>query len=75
LHGALGALEVGLRETMAAGYVRPRPTKPLAHLLFGALCEGAMMIARARRPREALAVVTREVDELLAGMPVPKKRR
>jgi len=75
LHGALGALEVGLRETTAAGYVRPRPTKPLAHLLFGALCEGAMMIARARRPREALAVVTREVDELLAGMPVPKKRR
>jgi len=43
--------------------------------LFGALCEGAMMIARARRPREALAVVTREVDELLAGMLVPKKRR
>src|SRR2546425_9379073 len=70
-----GALEAGLRETMAAGFGRPRPTKPLAHLLFGAICEGAMVIARAKKPRETLAAVTREVDELLDGMLVPKKRR
>jgi len=50
---SLGSLEAGLSETMAAGYVRSRPTKPLAHLLFGALCE---------------------VDELVAGMLVTKKR-
>ena len=72
---SLGALEAGLRESMAAGFVRPRPTKPLAHLLFGALCEGAMVIARAKKPREALATVTREIDELLDGILVPEKRR
>jgi len=71
---SLGSLEAGLSETMAAGYVRSRPTKPLAHLLFGALCEDAMVIARANKPREALVTVTREVDELLAGILVTKKR-
>jgi hypothetical protein len=72
---SLGALEAGLQATMDAGYVRPRPTKPLAHLLFGAICEGAMVIARAKKPREALATVTREVDELLEGILVPNRRR
>ena len=45
------------------------------HLLFGALCEGAMVIARAKKPREALATVTREVDELLEGMRVQNPPR
>jgi AcrR family transcriptional regulator len=72
---ALGSLEAGLREAMAGGFVRPREPAPLAHLLFGALCEGAMVIARAKEPRRALATVIREVDELLNGMLLPKKRR
>ena len=72
---ALGLLEAGLRDAMAGGFVRSRPTKPLVHLLFGALCEGAMVIARAKKPREALATVTREVDELLEGMRVQNPPR
>jgi AcrR family transcriptional regulator len=31
------------------GADRPRPVRPLAHLLFGAICEGAMMAARSGR--------------------------
>ena len=72
---ALGALEAGLAEAMAAGFVRPRETGPLAHLLFGALAEGAMVIAKAKDPRRALATVIREVDELLNGMRLPKERQ
>jgi AcrR family transcriptional regulator len=65
---SLGVIEAGLERAMAAGQVRSRPTKPLARLLFGALCEGARMVARAADPRQGLAEVVREVDELLAGM-------
>ncbi len=72
---ALGALEAGLRDAMAGGFVRRREPGPLAHLLFGALCEGAMVIARAKEPRRALATVTREVDELLNGMRLAKRGR
>lgn len=65
---SLGVIEAGLTGAMATGQVRSRPTKPLARLLFGALCEGARMVARATDPREALAEVVREIDDLLAGM-------
>jgi hypothetical protein len=34
-----------------------------------------MLIARAKKPRDAIVTVTREVDERLAGMLVTKKRR
>ena len=34
-----------------------------------------MVIARAKKPREALATVTREVDELLEGMRVQNPPR
>jgi AcrR family transcriptional regulator len=71
---SLGLLEVGLRAAMAEGFVRSRPTKPLVHLLFGSLCEGALLIARAEDPRAALAAVMQEVDEVLSGMLVPAKR-
>jgi len=64
----LGLIEAGLKQAMADGGVTKRPTKALAHLLFGALCESALLIARAPKPRQAFAQVRRELDGLLAAL-------
>jgi AcrR family transcriptional regulator len=72
----LAGIEAGLASAMADGLVRTRPTKPLAHVIFGALCESANVIARASDPRRALAEVRRELDAVLAGLLVgPRSRR
>lgn len=65
---SLGLIDAGLQEAMAEGQVRPRASTPAAHLLFGALCEGAMMIAQAVDPQQALGLVTGEIDELLGAL-------
>jgi AcrR family transcriptional regulator len=64
---SLGLIEAALQQAMTEGRVSGS-LKPLAHLLFGALCEGAMMIARAPKPRAALAEVMAQVDALLAAL-------
>ena len=64
---SLGLIEGGLQQAMAEGRVSGS-LKPLAHLLFGALCEGAMMVSRAAKPRAALAEVRGQVDALLAAI-------
>jgi AcrR family transcriptional regulator len=64
----LAAIEAGLAQAMADGLVRKRPTKPLAHLVFGALCESTMVIARSADPRATLGQVRRELDGLIAGL-------
>jgi AcrR family transcriptional regulator len=58
----------GLEAAMEAGQIRSRPVDPLAHLLFGALCEAAMMLARAPDQEEAGRAVRREVKGLLAAI-------
>jgi len=44
---SLAMTQKGLRRAMDAGWIPRRPVEPLAQLLFGALCEAAMAIARA----------------------------
>lgn len=61
----LALLKQGLRQALKAGRIGRRDADPLAHLLFGALCEGAMYIARADDPRGALRKVTRELKVVL----------
>jgi AcrR family transcriptional regulator len=58
----------GIEAAMEAGQIRRRPVEPLAHLLFGALCEAAMMLARAGDRDEARRAVRREVKDLLAAI-------
>ena len=55
-----GALELGMDQ----GAIRRQPTKPLAHLLLGAMGEAGMMIANADDP----AVARREVEPALLGL-------
>jgi AcrR family transcriptional regulator len=61
-----GALEAG----MEAGVVARAPVVPLAHLVIGALDEGAMYVARAADRETARAEVEAIVDRLLDGLAV-----
>jgi len=70
---SLGLIEGALRQAMAEGRVSGS-LEPLAHLLFGALCEGAMMVSRAAKPRAALAEVMGQVDVLLAAIETQGRR-
>ena len=66
--GSLAMLELGLRRAMDAGRLRARPPGPLAHMLFGALCEAAMVVARAPDPTAAHADMAAELKRILAGL-------
>jgi AcrR family transcriptional regulator len=72
--GTLDLMELGLERAIEAGRIAPRPTRPLAHLLFGALCESAMMIAREPDPAAALEAATHELGELLRGLSITSDR-
>lgn len=66
---SLGMTEQLLRAAMDAGQLAPQPVRPLAHVLIGALDEGAMVIAgaddRERARREVREVLLRLVAALL----------
>jgi AcrR family transcriptional regulator len=66
--GTLALMELGLRRAIEAGRIAPRPTRPLAHLLFGALCESAMMVAREPDASAARGAAMQELGELLHGL-------
>lgn len=66
-HG-FGLLAMGLDWAMTAGEIEEQPVRPLAHLLLGALQEGAMFIARAGDRVAARDQVAAAVSRLLAGL-------
>src|SRR5262245_41713596 len=49
----LGLVQLALQSAMDAGAIAPQPVAPLAHILVGALNEGALYIARAEDPPAA----------------------
>jgi hypothetical protein len=53
---------------MDAGVIARQPLTPLAHLLLGALDEGALLVARAADPATARAEVEEVIDRLLDGL-------
>ncbi|HEX8744500.1 MAG TPA: TetR/AcrR family transcriptional regulator [Thermoleophilaceae bacterium] len=59
---SMAMIENGLRQAIERGRIDPRPTGPLAHMLFGALCEGAMTVARSGGDQRA--VMRGVADEL-----------
>jgi AcrR family transcriptional regulator len=66
---SLAMIENGLKHAIEGGRIAPRETGPLAHMLFGALGEGAMMVARSGGDqRAAMREVDREVRALLAAL-------
>jgi AcrR family transcriptional regulator len=57
-----------IEEAMADGTLAMRPPAPLAHLIFGALCEGSFVIAGASDQRAAMQQVRGEMRKLLRSL-------
>lgn len=64
----MGLVTVGLRNAMDAGVLRKADVDQLAHLMFGALGEAAMVIANAEDPSAARERVEASVLMLLEGL-------
>ena len=64
----LEQLREGLEIAIEEGKIEARPVRPLAHLLLGAMCEGAMMAARSEDPRAETEQMLSEVRQLLDGL-------
>ncbi|MFL5908611.1 MAG: TetR/AcrR family transcriptional regulator [Solirubrobacterales bacterium] len=67
---SLRMMEIGIRRAIEAGSIEDRPIGPLAHLLFGAICESAMVVARAADQEEALEEALDELHRLLSSLAV-----
>lgn len=67
---SLALLKAGIAAAIDAGRIRDRPVDPLAHLLFGALCETAMVVARAADPEAEMRCALRELKLLLDALAV-----
>ena len=66
---SMAMIENGLRHAIEQGRIDPRPTGPLAHMLFGALCEGAMTVARSGGDqRAAMREVAHELGTILSSL-------
>jgi AcrR family transcriptional regulator len=70
LQYGFGLVEGTVQAAMDAGLIERQPVRPLAHLLLGAIDEGAMLVARAddggKTRAEVGASVTRFLDALRA---------
>jgi AcrR family transcriptional regulator len=64
----LGLVSFGLQNAIDGGVLAPRPVRPLAHLLMGAMAEAAMLIANADDPRAARAEIEPPLISLLDGL-------
>jgi AcrR family transcriptional regulator len=65
---SMGMIERGLQRAIDTGAIGRRPVEPLAHLLFGALCQAATMIARSKDQRAEKTRVLKELRALLDGL-------
>lgn len=71
LEYGFGLVQATVQGAIDAGLIEPQPAGPLAHLLLGAIDEGAMLVARARAGEEMRRqvgdAVTRLLNALLAS--------
>jgi AcrR family transcriptional regulator len=66
---SLAMIREGLEEAMRTGRIPRRPVEPLAYMLFGALCEGGMMVARGSGDqRAATRELLRELSTMLRSL-------
>ncbi len=64
----LALLEQSLARAEELGLVVPGDRQLRVHMLFGAMTEAAVFVARARRPRQALQHAVTEINRLLDGI-------
>jgi AcrR family transcriptional regulator len=67
---SMALLQLGIEQAIEAGQIEPRPAAPLAHLLFGAICELAMVVARRPDQRRAHREAAAELDRVLSALAV-----
>jgi len=63
-----GLVVAGVEAAIAAGLIAAQPVEALAHVLFGALTEAGMVVARADEPRTARSEMEAAMDRLLDGL-------
>jgi AcrR family transcriptional regulator len=66
----LEMMELGILRAAEAGRIAPRPPGPLAHFLYGALCETAMIVARANDQKAAHRQAVTEIGRILDGLTI-----
>jgi AcrR family transcriptional regulator len=64
----LEMMELGISTAVQAGRIAPRPPGPLARFLYGALCETAMVVARAEDQKAAHRQAVGEIGRVLDGL-------
>ena len=63
-----GLVVAGVEAAIGAGLIAAQPVDALAHVLFGALTEAGMVVARSAEPRAARAEMEAAMDRLLDGL-------
>lgn len=66
----LGLMETAISRAIDAGRIGSRPPGPLAHFLFGAICEVAMIVARAEDQKAAQRQAMAEIGRVLDGLAI-----
>jgi AcrR family transcriptional regulator len=66
----LEMMELGISRAVEAGRIAPRPPGPLARFLYGALCETAMVVARADDQKTAHRQAVGEIGRVLDGLAI-----
>jgi hypothetical protein len=64
-------LRLGLQIAIEDGIIAPRPLEPLVQMLNGAMCEAAMLVARAKDQRKAMREVLAELRVFLEALSLP----
>jgi AcrR family transcriptional regulator len=64
----LDMMEAAIGRAVDEGRIARRPPGTLAHFLFGAICETAMIVARAADQRSAQRQAVAELDRVLDGL-------
>ncbi|HEX2285808.1 MAG TPA: helix-turn-helix domain-containing protein [Mycobacterium sp.] len=64
----LELMELAIMRAVDAGRIAKRPPGPLAHFLFGAICEMAMIVARADDQKAAHRQAIAEIGRVLDGL-------
>jgi AcrR family transcriptional regulator len=63
-----GLVVAGVESAIGAGLIAAQPVEALAHVLFGALTEAGMVVARADDPGAARTEMEAAMDRLLDGL-------
>lgn len=70
----LSQLARTLKLLMNEGRIAKRPVRPLAYMLHGAMCEGAMMVARSDDQKAANRQVLRELRTVIGALARPRAK-